>query len=111
MSEVKSISPEELYELFENGEKPYLIDVRTKEEYDEVRAAIISKHVPLDRFDPDDLELDPGADVYIICRSGRRSYDAAAQCVAFGFENVFNVEGGTLEWQAQNLPVKGDAID
>ena len=43
--------------------------------------------------------------VYLICRSGRRSLEAAQLLEREGFTQVFNVEGGTLEWEEAGLPV------
>lgn len=105
MAEVKSITPKEVFKLHEKGEGPFIIDVRTKQEFEDLRATIVSEHMPLDEFDPDAIEMDASENIYLICRSGRRSFDAASQCVAAGYENVYNIEGGTLEWEAQDLPV------
>jgi rhodanese-related sulfurtransferase len=109
MSEVISITPQELYELHKKGESPYLIDVRTKSEFEDLRASIITEHLPLDEFDPEALELEPSTKLYFICRSGRRSFEAASQCLAYGFEELYNVEGGTLEWESQELPLVSGA--
>ncbi len=43
----------------------------------------------------------------VVCRSGARSATAAATLVAMGFENVSNLEGGTLGYGAAGLPVEG----
>ncbi len=110
MTEVQSISTTELYELHEKGEKIQLVDVRTGEEYVSLRASLVTVHVPLDRFDPAELTVDSAQPVYFICRSGRRSFEAASLAAAYGFRHVFNVEGGTLDWEAEGLPVMGDSV-
>ena len=106
MSEVKLIEPRDLNLLHEKGEKLYVVDVRTPDEYQEVRAAIVAELMPLDRFDPEQLSAQPSDNIFFICRSGRRSYEAASQAAIHGFEEVYNVEGGTLEWEAQGLPIE-----
>lgn len=109
MSEVKSISVKELYALHEKGEKPFVVDCRTLPEVEEVRAGIVSQVMPLQEWDPESLKAGKDDKVYIICRSGQRSFQAASQCVVEGFTEVFNVEGGTMDWVNSGLPVsQGD---
>ena len=43
--------------------------------------------------------------VYLICRSGSRGRQACEKFLAAGYDNVVNVEGGTLEWERAGLPV------
>ena len=43
--------------------------------------------------------------VYVFCRSGNRSLQAAQALVAAGYEDVRNVDGGILAWTATGLPV------
>lgn len=105
MSVVKSITPQELYQLSEKGEEPYLIDVRTYAEFEDLRTKIVKEHIPIDEFDPEALQVATDTKIYFFCRSGQRSYRAATECLAYGFEELYNVEGGILEWEAQNLPL------
>ncbi len=41
----------------------------------------------------------------ISCRSGAQSAAACRQIKKAGFENVYNLKGGILSWQSDNLPV------
>ena len=106
---IKQIVPSELHSLFERDETIQVIDVRTIEEFEDIRCAY-AKNIPLDSFDPTSVfgneGIDANKDTYIICRSGKRSQSAAELCVAAGFTKVINVEGGTLEWVANGLPTK-----
>ena len=111
MSEVKSITPKELYELSQKGEKPYVVDVRQLEELLDKRSVLVASHNPLETFDPEDLSDHKASPIYFICRSGRRSYVAAAECLPYGFSDLYNVEGGTLEWEASGLPTKSGPLD
>ncbi len=43
--------------------------------------------------------------VVLVCRSGARSANAAAQLVALGFTRVMNLRGGMLTWNTEQLPV------
>lgn len=108
-ADIKSIHPQQFHNLQQEGGTLELIDVRTPEEYDE-RRAIPSKNYPLDHLDPEAIAKDIGLSkddpVYLFCRSGGRSYKAASQFTAAGFSNVYNVEGGILEWESRGLPVR-----
>ena len=46
--------------------------------------------------------------IFVICRSGRRSLKAAEMLESAGFESVYNVEGGMIDWEASGLPVLRD---
>lgn len=82
-----------------------IIDVRTPEEYAE-------GHVPGAELLPlktlparlEDIPLD--RDIYLICRSGGRSAQAA-QFIAqeCGHRRLVNVEGGTMAWIEAGHPV------
>ena len=48
---------------------------------------------------------DPAAPLVVVCRSGGRSSNAAAQLAAAGFTRVMNMAGGMLAYRAEGLPV------
>jgi phage shock protein E len=47
-----------------------------------------------------ELPSDRDAVIAVYCMSGRMSEIAAAELVALGYRNVFNLAGGMLAWQA-----------
>ena len=104
---VATITPRELEVLRQRGCRVELIDVRTPLEYREVHAAP-ARLVSLDRLDPKAvMEARTGArdePLYLICRSGSRGRQACELFRAAGYQNVVNVEGGTLDWE-RGLPV------
>jgi rhodanese-related sulfurtransferase len=105
---VSTISPRSLAELCRPGKEIDLIDVRTPLEYREVHA-VGARNVPLDQLDPTGLMQSRNGSreqpFYVICRSGSRGRQACAKLLAAGFNNVINVEGGTLAWAECGLPV------
>jgi len=106
---MKTITPKRLHELFEQGEQIELVDVRTPVEFREVHAEY-ARNVPLDVIDPNDLMSKrngmSGKPLYVICNSGNRSTKACEKFLSCGFEEVVNVEGGTMAWDESGLPVK-----
>jgi rhodanese-related sulfurtransferase len=104
---VTTISPKQLAEMVQNGRKVELVDVRTPVEFREVHVTF-ARNVPLDRLDPHQVTAGRSPDgepLYVICRSGSRGKQACEKIQAAGFQNVVNVEGGTMAWAEAGLPV------
>ena len=82
-----------------------LIDVRETDEYEEahVPGAV---HVPLGSLTRTDLERFRGRRLYVICKSGGRSFRACEYLASEGYDAV-NVAGGTMAWIASGHPVHG----
>ncbi len=103
-----TISPTELAELQEAGNKLDIIDVRTPVEFREVHLDV-SRNVPLDQLDPSAImESRNGTrdqPLYVICRSGSRGKKACERFEQAGFTNVINIEGGTLACEQAGLSV------
>jgi rhodanese-related sulfurtransferase len=111
---VATITPRELGAICRQGNPVELIDVRTPVEFREFHAEP-ARLVPLDQLDPRALvEAQRGTrgdPIYIICRSGSRARKACEKFLAAGYSNVVCVEGGTLGWAREGLPViRGDKV-
>ncbi|MCT1904580.1 rhodanese-like domain-containing protein [Oceanobacillus sojae] len=98
MEDIKELSPEEVETIKEN-DNIQLIDVREDEE---VAQGIIENalHIPLGDITDVYTDLDKEKEYIMICRSGRRSYNAAAFLQEQGFK-VMNMSGGMLNWQGE----------
>jgi len=48
---------------------------------------------------------DQHAEILLICRSGRRSRQVAEKLLQQGYTQVFSIQGGTLRWQEDGLPM------
>lgn len=93
---VKQMSAEQLKDKLAAGETLYLFDVRTPEER---AVSKIDEAIHLDEAGQQKLlGLDKEALIVFQCRSGVRSQAAAEQCLARGFTNVHNLEGGIEAW-------------
>lgn len=103
--QINTITPQRLNALHKEKESIKLIDVRTPLEFREVHAEMAC-NTPLDSLDPKALTNGDDQPVYVICRTGSRGKKACEKLIAAGHQQVFNVEGGTLAWEAAGLPVK-----
>lgn len=101
---IKELSVEEVFEKLTT--QTSFIDVRSQDEYAEVHAKGTTL-MPLDTLGPesiDSLGLDKSAEIFLICRSGKRSMAACEIFKDLGYTNLTNVAGGTLAWVDANLP-------
>lgn len=85
-------------DFYNSNSNKLLIDVRTPEEFIEKRA-LESINIDFydENFNDDILKISKEDDVYIYCRSGRRSELTVRFLLENGFENVYNVNSGIIE--------------
>ena len=103
-----NLSPVELQSRLARGEQLQLADVR---EYPEFAAGRIvgSRLLPLGELERSAAELDRVQPVVCVCRSGKRSAQAAEKLASLGFTHVQHLDGGLLAWEQAGLPLEKDA--
>ena len=84
-----------------------LVDVREYPEWAGGRIAG-ARLIPLGEVARRAREIDREKPVYVVCRSGRRSAEACVILRSLGFEEVRNVGGGMMAWEAAGLSVERD---
>ena len=103
-----TITPNQLNERLQHGEKLHLLDVRTPAEYAEIHVPNV-KLEPLDRLDAAKFAGTSGfakdEPLYIFCRTGDRATLAAGKLEKGGYADCSVVEGGTLAWAKDGLSV------
>lgn len=89
-----------------NHDNAIMLDIREDKEQAEGKI-INSQHIPLSQLDANFKRLEKYKQRPIIayCRSGSRSNSAAAKLRKQGFEKVYNLRGGVIAWQRENLPL------
>ena len=86
------------------SESDYIIlDVRTPEEFRERRIPN-SINVPNETIGKSDISELPDKDqlIFVYCRSGRRSKEAAQKLCALGYTNIVEF-GGINDWQGETV--------
>jgi len=105
---MNTINAAQLAVLSQSNKNVELIDVRTPIEFREVRVEF-ARNVPLDQLDPAAImnarNGTTSEPLYIVCRSGSRGRQACEKFVNAGYDNVVNVDGGTLACIDAGLPV------
>lgn len=81
-------------------QKVQLIDVRTPDEFESGHIEN-AKNIDFfsDKFAEEFSKLNKEEPVYIYCKSGNRSAQAAIKLSEMGFKEIYNLEGGILNYQ------------
>lgn len=87
--------------IFEEPGDYIILDVRTEDEYNEghIPGAINVANEFIDDFELEELP-DLDQTIYVYCRSGRRSMQAAAKLEEIGYTNIIEI-GGILDWTGE----------
>lgn len=111
---IQEIRPEELDEMIENHDDLLIVDVREPDEYraGHIPGALLIPRGTLEgaadrgtkyRVDPL-CDARGRAAVVVYCESGARSALAADTLTQMGF-TAYNLAGGMILWEAEDLPV------
>jgi rhodanese-related sulfurtransferase len=101
-----TITAAELKQRLDSGQRLYLLDVRSSEEYARDDRIAGSHLLPLPMLSMRLAELPKDTPIVCVCRSGNRSAVAAEQLARQGFANVVNLSGGMIGWQRAGLPAQ-----
>tara|TARA_B110000444_G_scaffold261558_1_gene315309 strand:+ start:12398 stop:13564 length:1167 start_codon:yes stop_codon:yes gene_type:complete len=94
------ITPAECIKRRKEGWKPFLLDVRSNQEYQQVRISFTDLQVSHEEILSVTQTLPKDREILILCRSGMRSQIAALDLIDSGFDSnkLFNIDGGILSW-------------
>ena len=81
------------------NEEITLLDVRESSEYEggHIEGAV---NAPLSSLDANQLSYPRDEPIYVICRSGNRSAQAASQLQDAGYTEIYDVSGGMMAWES-----------
>ena len=82
-----------------------LFDVRTPEEYimGHIEGAINVDFKNDEVFDSFFNDLNKSDTIYLYCRSGNRSKKSADKLISLGFQKIYDLDGGFIEWNLNEL--------
>jgi NADPH-dependent 2,4-dienoyl-CoA reductase/sulfur reductase-like enzyme/rhodanese-related sulfurtransferase len=97
---LKGISCSEVKQKVLNNEKPFLIDARGPEEFEEMRLGIGETLIPLGalRKRLKEIPADKEKEIICYCKISLRGYEAALVLEGNGWKNVKVMEGGIMAW-------------
>lgn len=94
------ISVQDVWKKLERGEKPFLLDGRNPNEYEEIHLGIGETLIPIgslrSRFS--ELPVDKNSEIICFCKISLRGYEAECILRANGYTNVRVMEGGIAAW-------------
>ena len=107
---VKNVNAEEFKKLADSG-NGIILDVRTP---GEVAGGYINNASIINIYDKDFVEkinlISKEKEIYVYCKSGGRSSQAAKILQQNGFTRIFHLGKGLLEWEAKGLPLERTEI-
>jgi adenylyltransferase/sulfurtransferase len=102
---MQSITVPELKSKQQGGWNPFIIDVRSDDELEQIRLSTFDLHVIHDVANTASDTIPSNQDVVVVCRSGMRSQMAIMLLNQSGIDStrLFNLTGGIMAW-AQIAP-------
>lgn len=102
---IPQLTPTDLAQWRQDASRdaPVLVDVREPWEFERgvIEGSLL---IPLGQIPDRVAELPRGKPLVMICRTGRRSQNAALFLEQAGFSDVYNLEGGFNAWATQVDP-------
>lgn len=94
------IGAQDVRRKLDAGEKPFFLDGRNPNEFEEMHLGIGEHLIPLGalRSRLADLPADKNAEIICFCKISLRGYEAECILRAHGFTNVKVMEGGIMAW-------------
>ncbi len=108
---VQTIDVKTFAEKLKSESNAQLLDVRTPGEYnDEHIDSASNVNWNGDDFVSKVEKLDKTKPVFVYCKVGGRSGQAATKLAELGFKEVYNLDGGIMKWNASGLATPTDKI-
>ncbi len=98
---IQTVDVKTFAEKLKSNKNPQLLDVRTPEEFN-------SEHIEnatnvnwnSDDFLTKSENYDKSKPIFVYCKVGGRSSQAASKLAELGFSEIYNLEGGIMKWNA-----------
>lgn len=102
MKTFKSVSMDEGLKLMREDKNFVLLDVRTPEEFlaGHIPGAVQLTNEIFTKSDAEKILKDKKQNIYVYCRSGRRSKQSSQKLIDFGYVNVIEI-GGIISYSGK----------
>ncbi len=108
---VQTVDVKTYAEKLKTTQNPQLLDVRTPEEF-------ASEHIDNATnvnwngadFETKAATYDKSKPIFVYCKVGGRSAQAANKLAEMGFKEIYNLEGGIMKWNASGMSKPSDKI-
>lgn len=99
----EDLNPEEFQQTIERP-NAFTFDVHTPQS--DIHIENTDAFIPYNELEENRnlLPEDKGTPIAVYCRSDNMSSQVAEELTAIGYENIYNLEGGTIAWGQQSLP-------
>lgn len=97
---MKGISCADVKKKLDAGEKPFILDTRGPDEFEQMRLGVGEHLIPLGalRSRLNELPGNKSAEIICFCKISLRGYEAARVLEGRGWTNVKVMEGGVMAW-------------
>ena len=102
---VKGLTVQETKTLIDRTPNLYILDVRTPDEFKEVRLKN-SVLIPVSNLERRVAEVPKNRPVLVVCAVGARSKTASELLVRRGYREVYHLDDGLVGWYRAGLPVE-----
>ncbi|MFN7589792.1 MAG: rhodanese-like domain-containing protein [Planctomycetota bacterium] len=102
----KLVTPGALFAAMQQGQEPLIVDVRSLEEYEDLRLGDVG-NIPVTDSARFAKVLAKDAPVLMVCNSAYRSSMAVGLAERLGFTDVASLDGGLDAWIEAGLPTVG----
>ena len=109
MDQFKTIDVFNLKRMLSERDNFVLLDVREPEEFEicHIDGSIL---VPFSEIDDHLQDLDLSRQYVVYCKEGDRSLKAINLMSQFGFQNLYNLDGGVIKWASKLLNLQWNSI-
>ena len=104
---VQQVAPHVLLELIENNQAPFILDVRTAEEFQQghIKGAVNISHDLLENS-TELFKIKKEQPIVVYCRSGRRAQIAYKILDKKGYKQLVDLQGHMILWQQNRFPLE-----
>lgn len=109
--QAERLSANEFSEKIAAADNAVIVDVRTPGEFAKGHLpGALNMNWNDSAFDSHVALLDKSAPVFVYCLSGGRSRSAVSKLQKAGFQHIYEMPGGMLEWRAAKLPETSPSV-